>query len=183
MTTTCPGTLFGPHEQTGFMMNVISPGSAPTYDWPQVTRSPGLFCTRMLIQPGVPDGVLPAPSSTAVYAAVHAGTARVTASRIRLRTDGQLAPRGRFDRRSEGKTSVVVPTACSGYGPPSSIEGSGAPVGRRNPSRTEQCSGSDSSVTSDRCDSIVIDCSRLTKPSADSVTLLGLGGGFPLELE
>jgi hypothetical protein len=37
-------------------------------------------------------------------------------------------------------------------------------------------------VTSDRCDWIVIHCSWLTNPLAVSVTLLGLGGGFPLEL-
>lgn len=37
-------------------------------------------------------------------------------------------------------------------------------------------------MISDRCDWIVIHCSRLTKPLADKVTLLGLGGGFPLAL-
>src|SRR5215510_16288330 len=40
-----------------------------------------------------------------------------------------------------------------------------------------------SSVTSDRCGWIVIHCSRFTNPLADSVTLLGLGGGFPLALK
>ena len=39
-----------------------------------------------------------------------------------------------------------------------------------------------SSVTSDRCDWIVIHCSRFTNPLAVNVTLLGLGGGFPLAL-